>query len=865
MFNRSHWKWLSLLFVVCLLLVGLGSMPLRVQAERPAATAPQAPDAINFAKVAAGAEFNCALTASGGAKCWGKNASGQLGDGTTITRNTPVDVTGLTSGVTAVAASGSHACALTVGGGVKCWGSSIGSYGGLIPEDVTGLTSNVIAIAVGGSHACALMSTNGVKCWGSNSSGQVGDGTTSYRSNPVDVSGLSSGVVDIAAGGNHSCAILSSGALRCWGENTYGQLGDASNTNRLSPVDVMGLSNASTVAVGTEHTCALTAGGGVKCWGRGDGMRLGTGGATTNTPQDVFGLTSGVTAISAGAEHTCVIVTGGGAKCWGSNMFGQLGIVSSSGTPYHNAVDVTGLTSGVGAIAAGGYHSCAALAGGGAKCWGQNTYGQLGNGTFSWRSIPTVVSNLSNDVAAVSPGARHTCALTTLGGVKCWGYNDNNGYLGNGSTTSSNTPVDVTGLTTGVAAVSVGSEHTCALLNTGEAKCWGKDYLGNGSPFGSSTPVTVTGLTNATRLDAGRFHTCVRTATGAALCWGANSSGQLGDGTTTTQDVPVAVSGLGNGVVTVGGGDNFTCALTDTGGVKCWGNNAYGQVGDGTFTQHTTPVDVIGLSSGVTLIAVGGSHACAVMANSGVKCWGSNSSKQVGITTTDSIAIPVTVPGLTGVTALTAGKLHTCALLTNGSVKCWGRNEEGQLGNGALTMPTHSPVEVTGLAGGVAAIAAGEFHTCAVTTSQRLKCWGSDGESQIGLGFNTSGGIPGDVLESAVSLAPNYAVGKRGSIIEITVANFPPNSPAMLSVNNTSRLNALTTNATGGSVFFLDTTDASNGVYTVTLSVNPSASTVFTVTESAPLRSPEGSGTTFVLDGLGLMPLKLVYLPLILR
>ena len=236
-----------------------------------------------------------------------------------------------------VAAGGSHTCAVTAGGGVKCWGSN--SYGQLgdgtttdrpIPVSVTGLGSGVIAVAAGGYHTCALTTGGGVKCWGSNGSGQLGDGTTTRRSVPVDVSGLGSGVVAAAAGESHTCALTASGGVKCWGNNGSGQLGTA---RRQQPSHPGGRERAGErrehVAAGGSHTCAVTAGGGVKCWGRNSYGQLGDGTTTSRSvPVDVSGLGSGASAVAAGGSHTCALTAGGGrlgVKCWGSNVYGQLG------------------------------------------------------------------------------------------------------------------------------------------------------------------------------------------------------------------------------------------------------------------------------------------------------------------------------------------------------------------------------------------------------------------------------------------------------------------------------------------------------------------------------------------------------------
>lgn len=354
--------------------------------------------------VVTGYGHTCALTSGGGVKCWGLNDNGQLGDGTTGNRITPVNVTGLTSGVTALAAGGWHTCVLTIGGAVKCWGrNDYGQLGDgttanrLTPVNVSGLISGITAITVGGWHTCALTSGGGAKCWGRNDIGQLGDGTATNRLTPINVSGLTSGVAAIAAGGGHSCALTSGGGVKCWGRNFEGQLGDGTTVNRFTPVNVSGLtSGGSAVVAGYGlHTCALTSGGGVKCWGLNDNGQVGDG-TTANrlTPVNVSGLTSGVAGIAVGSSHTCVLTGAGGVKCWGGNGFGELG--DGTTTNRLTPVNVSGLTSGGSAVVAGVYHTCAPTSGGGVKCWGGNYYGQIGDGTTTDRYTPVDVVGLES-------------------------------------------------------------------------------------------------------------------------------------------------------------------------------------------------------------------------------------------------------------------------------------------------------------------------------------------------------------------------------------------------------------------------------------------------------------------------------------
>jgi alpha-tubulin suppressor-like RCC1 family protein len=365
--------------------------------------------------IGAGNSHTCALTSEGGVKCWGVNWYGQLGDGSKTDRLTPVDVSGLTSGVSAVTAGGMHTCALTTGGGVKCWGNS--------------------------------------------GSGVLGHDTSLDPLIPGEVKNLASGIKAIAAGNNHTCALTSGGGVKCWGYNGYGQLGDGTKTDRWTAVDVVGLtSGVSAIAASTTHTCALTTAGGVKCWGYNDAGAIGDGSNTDRwTPTSVIGLTSGIVAIAAGGGHSCALTSGGAVKCWGWNYYGQLGnnnVPSTSATrPFPTSeqwvpVDVSGLTSGVSAIAAGSTHTCALTGSGGVKCWGRNTWGAVGDGSTSDRWTAVNVSGLGSGVSDLAAGLGErgtTCVRTVDGVLKCWG-NNNYGQLGDGTLTQRLTAVDVVGM-----------------------------------------------------------------------------------------------------------------------------------------------------------------------------------------------------------------------------------------------------------------------------------------------------------------------------------------------------------------------------------------------------------------------------------
>jgi alpha-tubulin suppressor-like RCC1 family protein len=659
--------------------------------------------------IAVGGEHTCALTTSGGVKCWGWNGEGQLGDGTTNSSSIPVDVVGLSSGVQAIAAGGEHTCALTTSGGIKCWGVNYNGQLGdgtttnsPIPVDVEGLPSAVSSITVGGKHTCALTEFGGVKCWGANWIGQLGDGTDNDSTTPMDVVELSSGVQAVAAGDNYTCALTTSGGVKCWGGNWYGQLGDGTTIDSSTPVDVVGLSSmVQAISTGGYHSCALTTSGTVKCWGINRYGQLGDGTVTNRyTPINVLGLTTDVLAIAVGGAHTCALIASDGVKCWGNNFVGQLGDGTTLDYIISIPVDVVGLSTGVQEIDAGYFHTCALTDSGVVKCWGFNEDGQLGNGTDIEYSIPMDVVGLSSGVVSIAAGLNHTCALIPPDSVKCWGSNEG-GKIGDGTIPYSYTPINVVGLSSEVQSITAGGHHTCTLTASGGVKCWGTNWagqLGDGTTTDNFTPVDVVGLSSGVQaIAAGGYHTCALTSSGGIKCWGSNRYGQLGDGTNNDSSTPVDVVGLSSGVKAITVGVDHTCALTTSGVVKCWGKNWSGQLGDGTISDRYTPVNVIGVFSRVKAISAGIDHTCALMDSGIVKCWGDNWYGQLGNNTTSNQSIPVDVVGLySKVKALTAGGGHTCALTILGGVKCWGRNDSGQLGNG-INIWSSTPVDVFGL------------------------------------------------------------------------------------------------------------------------------------------------------------------------
>jgi len=370
--------------------------------------------------------------------------------------------------------------------------------------DAESIDESTSALAITGKlmsgpdHSCAIMEDSTIRCWGLNSSGQIGDGTTTTRWSPVSVDGLTN-VVAVSTGHGITCAIVAGGTTYCWGGS--GRVGDGTNITRHTPTPVSGLVDAIAIDSGYDHSCAIRAGGSVVCWGGNSARQLGdnTNVGWSYAPVPVYGLTDAI-AIDVGSSYSCAVRVGGQVVCWGSANSGRLGNGSSTGI-VPTPTPVTGISNAI-AISAGNFHTCALLSDATLMCWGQNSRGQLGIGTMSSMStVPVAVQDLT-DVISISAGYSHTCAVRgngcTATDAYCWGFGYS-GQLGNGiqgSGSDQALPSQVLNLT-GAASISTGSSFSCASLSDGSAKCWGlssSGHLGDGGGSSTSIPVDVIGL-----------------------------------------------------------------------------------------------------------------------------------------------------------------------------------------------------------------------------------------------------------------------------------------------------------------------------------------------------------------------------------
>ncbi len=366
-----------------------------------------------------------------------------------VTTLLPIDLLSLELG-NAVASSnqtklsliGTQSCALLPTGKIKCWGHGRAVF------EVPGIIAK--AFAEGSGHSCAVLTGGAIQCWGENGSGQLGNGETTFSATPVSVVGISNAVA-VTVGNNHTCALLLPGDVKCWGGDNVdskGVLGNGTNVGSLVPITAAGIVNAVAIAAGNEHTCAVLVSGSLRCWGRNDVGQLGSGvfgpdscdgTPCSTTPIAVTGISNAAT-LAISPFCGCAVLRDGTVKCWGHNDNGELGdgTIDTTATP-HTVLGLTGISS----VATGSQHTCAQATDGALHCWGDNRSGQFGNGTKT--SSRTAIAIAGITTTAIGLGGSHSCGVFADGAMKCWGANFE-GQLGNFTITESTTPVTVVGV-----------------------------------------------------------------------------------------------------------------------------------------------------------------------------------------------------------------------------------------------------------------------------------------------------------------------------------------------------------------------------------------------------------------------------------
>lgn len=577
--------------------------------------------------------------------------------------------------------------------------------------------------------------------------------------------------VKVSVNYENRCVLTSSGKLKCWGANAYGQVGDGSLEDRDFPVNVDAATTYADVSVGTRHVCGVTSVGEVKCWGYNTTSQLGDGlSAHRSTP---FVVASGYTSVSAGDDMTCGIKNGD-VYCWGNNSIGQQGIGTTGapravpGLTLDQATDFT-------EVSVGSSYACAINATKELYCWGNNAAGELGDGTKTNRTAPVLIGTGFVKVRTqVKPYvSRSTCALKDDKFIYCWGYNAN-GQLGDGSTTERLVPTVVSGGHE-YEDVSMGSMHACGKMTGGGLRCWGYNTynwntvggLGNGVYVTNNTstvPALVVGGDVFSTVSAGFNATCGVTSVGRLKCWGDLNRGFMADPASHIRLVP-QVSDLGESYSKMATGPSATCGITSLGLLKCWGgwdgyNTGY-SIGDGIEIMRTSPV-VIDRGRIYNEVSSSGLYSCGLRDNGFIYCWGRINSSNI------SSLRPVKIDGTVTYKSIAVGSTHSCGITTGGTLRCWGSNSNGAVGVGTAVSDYSTPVDVDATVS-YSKVALAGTNTCGITTSGVLKCWGYNYYGAVGVGTGTySYNLPQVVMDGTKFI--DVSLGGGDSVCAISEA-----------------------------------------------------------------------------------------------
>jgi alpha-tubulin suppressor-like RCC1 family protein/regulation of enolase protein 1 (concanavalin A-like superfamily) len=709
----------------------------------------RADTSLTSGKLSLGKDHGLALSSDGKLTAWGGNDYGQLGDGTQTDKEAPVNV-GSLSGIAAVTAGKSHSVAIGTGGLLFTWGNnSKGQIGNgatamarTTPFQVAAFTTTNAAVSasVGDGYTLACTADGKVWSWGDNSKGQLGvPVSTASRSLPAQVGGLT-GVIAVAAGDTHSLALKSDGTVWAWGDNTDGQLGDGTKTLRTAPVQVIcagtqiALTDVVQIAAGINFSVARKADGTVFSWGLNNSGQLGDGTTTARLAAvQVSGL-SGIWSICAGDTHALALRADGRVWGWGSNTHGELGSVFPLNRTM--AALVPSLNDGV-VLAAGGHRSGMVDVQGAVRVLGDNQFSRLGNTTTTYRVLPVTLTD-TKQAASIYAGGAQGFVQRVNGKLFAWGANHRGQLaIGNMDPIAAPSPVYDNAVFRNTSAIAVGTAHTL-ILTQGMVVAAGENasgQLGDGSTH-ANIGVWITKLgSNVQAVAAGRAHSLALKSDGTVWAWGDNTHGQLGDDTIVRKLSPVPI-GL-SGVIAIAAGADHSLALKSDGSLWTWGSNDQGQLGDSTKTQRRHPVQVT-LSSELVVkaISAGRAHSIALTNTGGVLTWGDDVYGQLGdgasggVRTTPAPVYAVLPSTLFNTAvAIAAGEDHNIVLLADGSVRTWGRNDYGQLGLG--TTDHKSAPAKPSIAKGTA-IASGANTSYALLADGTVSVWGNNASHQLG-------------------------------------------------------------------------------------------------------------------------------------
>ncbi|UOF01460.1 RCC1 domain-containing protein [Bdellovibrio reynosensis] len=659
--------------------------------------------AFSVSKFAMGRSHACAITSDNALRCYGHNSYGQVGDGTNLFKET-----------------------------------------GVIIKPGTSFAQ----VAVGHSHTCAVTTLGALYCWGDNSKNQLGDTTSSPSNVPVAID-IANSYLSVSAGANHTCAITTTNKLRCWGYNFFSNLGDGSNLNSSLPINIDAAENYSYVAAGSESTCAITVDGYLKCWGRNASSQLGNGGSTTVTSPTAVDASVKYKNVAMGSGHACGVTLAGIMKCWGANTVGQLGnnSIFSETTPVeidnlvtYNAVTVNDDST----LDTNQGFTCGVTLANTLKCWGHNALMQLADNSTTNRLLPVASDSGTLYSSVIASGSR-ACGVSTAGGLKCWGSLDGEKTRtlhplgsGNGGKYFINRFKNISlgfnfpSFSGYPHSSSDAASFSCA-VESNKLYCWGTtDALtttgdGTGSvSYRRPAPIWIDPETQYSSVSPSHVSDmCALALDGTLKCWGKNDAGELGL-VTKTADGLVYRPKIADPTAkysSVAVGSTNVCGITQTGILKCMGENEYGQVGDGSAPSDVATMTTVDPGVSYLSVVIGQAHACGITSGNILKCWGQNTgSGIVGNNSATQVNTPTVIDFGVQYKKVSAGPYSTCGITLGNKLKCWGFAGTNKiLGfNDSVDrlIPTlvdsydYKDVQVT------------ETHACAIRSDDELYCWG---------------------------------------------------------------------------------------------------------------------------------------------
>jgi alpha-tubulin suppressor-like RCC1 family protein len=735
------------------------------------------PQAAQAQAIAAGSSHSLTIRPDGTLWAWGDNSTGQLGDGTTVEKSTPVQIGTATWAV--VSAYGNYTLAVRQDGTLWGWGTNtVGQLGNGTTAATTSVPTQVgtattwKSVSAGGGYALAVRQDGTLWAWGDNSTGQQGNGTTTASLVPVQV-GTGTTWQSVSAGVYLSLALRTDGTLWAWGQNNYGQLGIGSTANSSVPVQVSAGTTWASISAGSSNAFAVRQDGTLWSWGyNGPTGQLGNNSTTSSSvPVQVSAGTWTSVRASAGGGYALAVRQDGTLWAWGSNSTGLLGNGTTTSSPVPVQV---GTATNWKSVSPGGLHSLGLRQDGALCTWGSNMNGQLGNtDVLTATSFVPVPASPGTSWKTISTGNAYTLAVRQDGTLWAWGLNSN-GQLGDGTTIEKSTPVQI-GTATNWASASTGISHSLALRTDGTLWAWGnntKGQLGNGTTTSSLVPVQVGTSTTWVSTSVGYAHSLALRSDGTLWAWGTDTNGELGTGTTSAgaTSAPVQV-GTATTWASISAGFAHSLALSTDGTLWAWGSNGFGQLGNATTTNSTAPVQV---SVGTTWLSIGAGyyHSLALRSDGTLWAWGSNSYGQLGNGTTSTgstTSAPAQVGTATNWVSLSASSSHSLALRSDGTLWAWGNNENGQLGNGTTTN-SPAPTQV-GTDANWQRIGAGNNQSVALRTDGTLWAWGSNSYGQLGRPSSSTTPLVSFVSVLAVSVLSTSAE-LPGQAVTITGTGF---------------------------------------------------------------------------------------------